>query len=313
MRHWLKGTDYLAIKDFDREKMSFFLETAMELKRRWCYGDCPEVLKGKIWAALFEKKSTRTRNSFQSAVHSLGGGSIYLRPDELQLSRGEPIKDTARMIDRYYDGLFIRTFGHEIVQEFSHYMKNPVINGLTSLEHPTQALADMMTIVEKKGGLHKGIKICYAGDIFNVCHSLMIISAMYGMEIHVCQPDGYPAEEVIVNRCKELCESSGGKVVFTKDYDSALKDADIVYGNTWHSMGAAELETEKRIKDFGPFQINMAAMKKAKKDAIFMHCLPGYRGEDMTDEVIESDCSAVWDQGANRMHSIRGIVALVTP
>lgn len=312
MRHAFRGRDYLAIKDFTKEEMDFLLDVAFDLKRRWAYRDHLDILKGKTWGMIFEKKSTRTRNSFHAAVASLGGTSYYLRPDELQLSRGEPIKDTARIIDRYFDGLYIRTFGHEIVEEFAYYMKNPVINALTALEHPTQALADLMTIKEKKGEF-KGLKICYAGDIYNVCHSLILVSAMYGMDIYVCQPEGYGPEEVIVSRAKQLAEISGSKIVFTPDFDEALKDADIVYGNTWHSMGEHEEEKEKRIRDFMPYQINMAAMKKAKKDAIFMHCLPGYRGEDMTDEVIESDFSAVWEQGENRMHSVRGIVALVTP
>jgi len=312
MRHAFRGRDYLAIKDFSREEMAFLLEVSFDLKRRWAYRDPMDMLKGKTWGMIFEKKSTRTRNSFHAAVASLGGSSYYLRPDEMQLSRGEPIKDTARIIDRYFDGLYIRTFGQEIVEEFAQYMKNPVINALTSLEHPTQALADLMTIKEKRGDF-KGLKICYAGDIFNVCHSLVLVAAMFGMDISVCQPDGYKPEKVIVDRAAELSAVSGAKVEFTSDFDAALKGADIVYGNTWHSMGDAELEKEKRINDFMPYQINMQAMKKAKKDAIFMHCLPGYRGEDMTDEVIESDRSAVWEQGENRMHSVRGIIALITP
>lgn len=312
MRYAFRGRDYLGIKDFTKEEMTFLMEVAFDLKRRWAYRDSMDMLKGKTWGMIFEKKSTRTRNSFHAAVASLGGTSYYLRPDELQLSRGEPIKDTARIIDRYFDGLYIRTFGQEIVEEFADYMKNPVVNALTALEHPTQALADLMTIKEKKGEF-KGLKICYAGDIYNVCHSLTLVSAMYGMDIHVCQPEGYEPDEMIVRKANELAEVSGSKVLFTPDFDEALKDADIVYGNTWHSMGENEAQKDKRIKDFMPYQINMDAMKKAKKDAIFMHCLPGYRGEDMTDEVIESDFSAVWEQGENRMHSVRGIIALVTP
>jgi len=311
MRHAFRGRDYLAIKDFTKEEMTFLLEVSFDLKRRWAYRDSMDMLKGKTWGMIFEKKSTRTRNSFHAAVASMGGSSYYLRPDELQLSRGEPIKDTARILDRYFDGLYIRTFGQEIVEEFAQYMKNPVINALTSLEHPTQGLADLMTIKEKKGDF-KGLKICYAGDIFNVCHSLILVSAMFGMDISVCQPEGYGPEKVIVDKAKELSAVSGAKVEFTADFDAALKDADIVYGNTWHSMGENEVQKDKRIKDFMPYQINMQAMKKAKKDAIFMHCLPGYRGEDMTDEVIESDFSAVWEQGENRMHSVRGVVALIT-
>lgn len=311
MRDKFRGRDYLGLKDFTREEMEELIEIAQDLKRKWVMGEPHEYLRGKSFGMIFEKKSTRTRNSFHAAAAALGAQSFYLRPDELQISRGEPIKDTARIIDRYYDGLYIRTFGQEIVEEFAQYMKNPVINALTSLEHPCQGLTDLITIKEKKGEF-KGLKVCYAGDIYNVCHSLMIGSAMFGMDFYVAGPEGYYADPEIVKIAKEHAERSGSKIVFTHNFDEALKDADVVYGNTWHSMGENEEQKEKRIHDWMPYQINSAAIAKADKDVIFMHCLPGYRGEDMTDEVIEGPHSVVWDQGENRMHSVKAVLVATT-
>jgi len=307
MRNNFRGTHYLAMKDFSVEEIRYLVGLAEELKRKWTMREPHEYLRGRTYGMIFEKKSTRTRNSFHAAATSLGAQSIYLRPDEMQLSRGEPIKDTARIIDRYFDGLYIRTFGQEIVEEFAQYMKNPVINALTALEHPCQGLADLLTIKEKKGDF-KGVKVCYAGDVYNVCHSLMIGCAMFGMDIYVAAPKAYaPAAEIL--KCAEQHAAiSGSKVVITQDFDEALKDADVVYGNTWHSMGENEAQKEQRIKDFMPYQINATAMSKAAKDAIFMHCLPGYRGEDMTDEVIEGAQSVVWDQGENRMHTVKAVL-----
>lgn len=307
MRDKFRGKDYLGFKDFTKEEIEHLLSIAQDLKRKWTMREPHEYLKGKSYAMIFEKKSTRTRNSFHAGAAALGAQSFYLRPDEMQLSRGEPIKDTARILDRYFDGLYIRTFGQEIVEEFAKYMKNPVINALTSLEHPCQGLADLLTIREKKGEF-KGLKICYAGDIYNVCHSLMLGAAMFGMDMYIATPKGYGAEPSIVEMARKHAALSGSKIVFTGDFDKALKDADIVYGNTWHSMGENEEQKEQRIKDFMPYQINSEAMSKARKDAIFMHCLPGYRGEDMTDEVIEGPQSVVWDEGENRMHAVKAVL-----
>lgn len=309
MRNKFRGKDFLTLMDYTKEEVLYFVETAAELKRKWSMREPHEYLKGRSYAMIFEKKSTRTRTSFQAACVQLGATSFYMRPDEIQLSRGEPIKDTARIIDRYCDGLFIRTFGQEIVEEFAKYMKNPVINALTNLTHPCQGLADLLTIKEKKGE-YKGLKICYAGDVYNVCHSLIVASAMMGMDIYVARPEGYDADPRVLEVAKKHAEQSGAKIVFTTDFDEALKDADIIYGNTWHSMGDNEKQKEQRIKDFMPYQVNMEAIKKAKKDVIFMHCLPGFRGEDMTDEVIESEYSVVWDQGENRMHTEKAVLVL---
>ena len=308
MRNRLRGKDFLAFKDMDREEIEFITDLSLDLKRKWIAREPHEYLKGQVWAALFEKNSTRTRNAFQRAAADLGITSIYLRPDELQSGRGEPLKDTARMFDRYYDGLFIRTFGHEIVEEYAQWMDHPVINGLTTLAHPTQGIADLMTIKEKKC-YYKGLKLCYAGNLYNVCYTTMIFCATLGMDMYIACPDGMQPDQAIYEETLRRAAWTGAKIVFTSKFDEALEGADIVYGMSHYSMGQAPEEIEKLKKAFHPYQVTMEALEKAKSDAIFMHCMPAYRGIDVTDEVMECDKSVVWDQGENRMHSIKGILA----
>jgi len=310
MRNAFRGKDFLTLMDFTKEEVNYILETASDLKRKWARREPHEYLKGRTLALLFEKQSTRTRTSFQAAIAHLGATGFYMRPSELQLGRGEPIKDTARVIDRYCDGLVIRTYEQEKIEEFARYMKNPVINALTDLTHPCQALADLLTIKEKKGRF-EGLKLAYAGDVFNVCQSLMIGCSMMGIDIFVAHPEEYNPKEKVLKAAQENAKKSGSKVVLTTDLHEAVDNADIVYANTWHSMGAAEKEKEKRIRDFSPFQINAGVLKEAKDDVIFMHCLPGYRGEDMTNEVVEGPHSAVWDEAENRMHTEKAVLSLV--
>jgi ornithine carbamoyltransferase len=233
--------------------------------------------------------------------------SFFTMPAQLQMGRGEPIKDTARVIDRYCDVLFMRTFEQERIDEFAQYMDAPVINALTDMTHPCQGLADLQTILEHKGRL-KGLKLTYAGDIWNVAQTLMVAGCMFDFEVWAARPAGYDP----VSRVTEyLEEQNGSNVHLTDSLEEAIRDADVVYANTWHSMGGPELEKEKRIKDFAPYQINEEAMKLAKPDAIFMHCLPGYRGEEMTDAVIEGPQSVVFDQAENRMHTEKAVLYLV--
>lgn len=312
MRTKFRGRDFLSLMDFTREEIEDLLNVSYELKAKWARREPHEYLKGKTIAVVFEKPSTRTRTSFQAAIAHLGAQSFYMRPDEMQLSRGEPIKDTARVIDRYCDALVMRTFGQDRLEEFARYMKNPVINALSDLTHPCQGLADLLTIREKKGCL-KGLKLAYAGDPWNVCHSLMIAGGLMGMDTFIALPPGYPPNPKVLQFATEAAARSGTKMVVTHDLKEALKDADVVYANTWHSMGAAEKEKEKRIRDFGPYQINDAVCEVAKPDFIFMHCLPGYRGEEMTDEIIEGPHSAVFDQAENRMHTEKAVLALFVP
>jgi len=307
-----KGRDFLTLMDYTKEEITFILNTAADFKNKLAKREPHEQLRGRTLAMLFEKPSTRTRTSFQAAIAHLGAQSFYMTPKQTQLSRGEPIKDTARVIDRYCDGLVMRTFEQEKVEEYAKYMKSPVVNALTDLTHPCQGLADLLTIKEKKGSL-EGKKITYVGDVWNVCHSLIIASSIMGMNIHVARPKGYNPNEKVMRFAEEMAEKSGAEIVVTADLHSAVRDADVVYANTWHSMGGPEKEKEKRVRDFTPYQINVRVLNKAKKDAIFMHCLPGYRGEEMTDEVIEGPQSAVWDQAENRMHTEKAVLALVIP
>jgi len=296
--------------EFAREEINDILSVSYELKVKWGRRELHEYLRGRTIAVVFEKPSTRTRTSFQAAIAHLGAQSFYMRPDEMQLARGEPIKDTARVIDRYCDALVMRTFGQDRLEEFARYMKNPVINALSDLTHPCQGLADLLTIKEKKGDF-KGLKVVYAGDIWNVCHSLMIAAGTMGFDIYVATPEGYAPDPKVYRFATDAAKRNGTKMVLTQNLKEALKGADVVYANTWHSMGAAEKEKEKRIRDFGPYQINEKAVDVASPDFIFMHCLPGYRGEEMTDGIIEGPHSAVWDQAENRMHTEKAVLSLV--
>jgi ornithine carbamoyltransferase len=304
------GQDFLSLMDFSKGEISILLDTADALKRQWQKREPHELLRGRTVAVLFEKPSTRTRTSFQAAIAHLGAQSFYMRPDELQLSRGEPVKDTARVIDRYCDALVMRTFGQERLEEFAQYMRKPVINALSDLTHPCQGLADLQTIREKKGRLSK-LKVAYSGDIWNVCHSLMIGCSIFGIDIFVTRPKGYDPNPKIVQFVQEHADANGSRCVVTESLDEAVKDADVVYANTWHSMGAAEREKEKRIRDFGPYQINEQTTKTAKPDFVFMHCLPGYRGEEMSEDMIEGAHSVVWDQAENRMHTEKAVLSLM--
>ncbi|MGX6980238.1 ornithine carbamoyltransferase [Vagococcus elongatus] len=310
MRINFEGKDFLAFKDLDREEIEFLTDLSLDFKKKWVTREPHEYFKGQVWAGLFEKNSTRTRNALERAAADLGIKLVYLRPDEMQMSRGEPLKDTARILDRYFDGLFIRTFGHEIVEECSHWMSNPVVNGLTALEHPTQGIADLMTIKEKKGTL-SNLKICYVGNLYNVCYTTMIFAATFGMDLSIVAPKELEPDKEILKETMNRSEQTGAKIIFTQDFDEALKDSDIVYGMSQYSMGQSEEEIENLKRAFKPYLITSEAMSKAKPDAIFMHCLPAYRGLEVTDEVMESEQSVIFDQGENRMHSIKAILAAV--
>ncbi len=309
-REHFTGRDFLALMDYSREEIIQILDTAADLKNRLRNQEPHAWLVGRCAMMIFEKLSTRTRISFQAACAHLGMQSFYTMPEQLQMKRGEPVKDTARVIDRYCDVLFMRTFGQEYLEEFAHYMQHPVINALTDMTHPCQGLADMLTIRENLGRL-EGFKLAYAGDVWNVCQSLMVAGSIMGFDVYVARPAGYEPPERITKFVAEKSAQSGATVKLTEDLEQAVGNADIVYANTWHSMGGPEKSKEQRIQDFQPFQINEKAMKWAKKGAIFMHCLPGYRGEEMTDEVIEGPQSRVFDQAENRMHTEKALLYLL--
>ncbi len=303
------GRDFLTWMDFSKDELAFMLDTAIGLKDKLKKGEPHEMLRGKSAMMIFEKLSTRTRISFQAGCAHLGMQSFFTMPQQLQMGRGESVKDTARVIDRYCDVLFMRTFEQERVEEFAHYMENPVINALTDLTHPCQGLADLQTIIEHKGQI-EGLKLAYAGDVWNVCQTLMIAGSLFGMDVYVARPVGYEPDEKVIAFVKEHAAKTGATIKVTDSLEEAVKDADVVYANTWHSMGGPEKTKEQRIQDFAPYQINEEAMSWAKKDAIFMHCLPGYRGEEMTDEVVEGPQSVVFDQAENRMHTEKAVLYL---
>jgi ornithine carbamoyltransferase len=304
------GRDFLKIADYTSDELLYMIEVSADLKDRQKRGEDHKLFPYYTAAALFEKQSTRTRTSFQAACAHLGMMSFYMRPEEMQLGRGEPISDTARVIDRYCDVLFIRTFGQEIVEEFAHYMNNPVINALTDQYHPCQGLADLLTIQEYKGPF-KGLKVAYAGDVWNVCQTLMTVCAMTGMDYYLAHPAEYTPYPEALNNAQGFAADSGSKLVLTQSLDEAVEGADVVVANTWHSMGGPEKTKDQRIIDFQPFQITPQVMKRAKSDAIFMHCLPAYRGEEMTEAVIEGEQSVVFDEAENRLHTEKAVLYLL--
>jgi ornithine carbamoyltransferase len=307
MKDRFQGKDYLTLMDWKPEEVKYILDIAADFKRMRMMKQSHEYLKSRTIAMVFEKHSTRTRFSFQAAIAHLGMQSFYSTPETMQLARGEPIKDTARILDRYCDGLVIRTYGQNIVEEYAEYMDSPVINALTDLTHPCQGLADMLTMREHKGRL-KGLKVAYVGDPWNVCQTLMVSSSLMGMDMYVAIPKGWKPNEMITKFATDHAEDGDTQMVITDDLGEAFSGADVVYANTFHSMGHKDIEERK--KAFAKYQVNDETLKMAKKDAIFMHCLPGYRGEEMTNSVIEGPQSAVWDQGENRMHTEKAVLAL---
>jgi ornithine carbamoyltransferase len=307
MKDRFRGKDFLTLMDYTPLEINYMLDVAQQLKYKRMMKEPHSYLEGRTIAMVFEKNSTRTRFSFQAGIAHLGMQSFYATPDTMQLARGEPIKDTARILDRYCDALVIRTYGQEIVEEYAEYMKNPVINALTDLVHPCQGLADMLTIREHKGKI-RGLKLAYVGDPWNVCHSLMICSSLLGMDCYVALPNGWAPNPRIMKFAEENANIGKTQMIVTDDLDEALKGADVVYANTYHSMGHKDIEQRKIA--FAKYQINDETIKLSKPDSIFMHCLPGYRGEEMTDSVIEGSHSVVFDEGENRMHTEKAVLAL---
>lgn len=299
--------DFLTIGQLSGNELALILDRASALKDILKRGDLHQPLRGRSVGLIFQKSSTRTRVSFQVGIYQLGGQSIFLSPHEIQLGRGETIADTARVLSRYLHALVIRTYGHEIVEELAHYAEVPVINGLTDQHHPCQALADLLTIKEKKGRL-KGLRLAYIGDGNNMAHSLIEAAARTGMEIAVASPAGYQPDPAIVAGAKTFAERAGIEVL--TDPLEAARDADVLYTDVWASMGQ-EAEQEKRRAVFKPYQINSALLKQARPDVIVMHCLPAHRGEEITDEVLEGPQSVVWDQAENRLHTQKAVLELL--
>lgn len=292
--------DFLTLFDLSSDELIALLDRAAELKSGRDSSACPLI--GKSIGLLFDKTSTRTRISFQTGIYQLGAQAIYINTKDMQLGRGESIEDTARVLARYLHGIVIRTYAHSTIEKLAKNAAIPVINGLTDLHHPCQALADMLTVKEKKGRL-KDIRMAYIGDGNNVANSLIEAAVLTGMELVIACPQGYEPDRKI----HEMALSGGAKVKVITSPEEAARDSDVLYTDTWISMGQ-EREVERRKKTFKEYQINAHLLSIAKPDAIVMHCLPAHRGEEITDEVIDSPQSVVIDQAENRLHTQKALL-----
>ncbi len=306
----LKGKDLLSIHDLSTEEVWEILDLAQELKAMQKAGIEHHILEGKTLGMIFEKSSTRTRVSFETGMYQLGGQALFLSNRDLQIGRGEPIKDTARVLSRYLDGVMIRTFGHHIVEEFAQYADIPVINALTDLLHPCQALTDLLTTIEHKGKDVKGLKMAYIGDGNNMTHSLMYACAKVGINFASASPKGYEPKLEIIDNAKIDAARSGSTVEILNDPYEAAKDADILYTDVWASMGQ-EAEHDARVKIFKDYQINKDLLSVADKRAIVMHCLPAHRGEEIAEDVLEANADVIFDEAENRLHTQKAIMALL--
>ncbi|MDQ0153878.1 ornithine carbamoyltransferase [Robertmurraya andreesenii] len=303
----IKGKDFLTLADFSPDVIKGLLEKAHGLKKAHVSGEETNLLKGKILGLIFEKPSTRTRVSFEAGMLQLGGQVIYLNGQDMQLGRGEPISDTAKVLSHYVDAIMIRTFSHQRVMELAEHASIPVINGLTDLFHPCQALADLLTIQEVKGSL-AGIKMAFVGDGNNVTHSLMIAAAKTGLHLNVATPMGYEPNEEVTKLALGIAKETGAEIAIMNNPVEAVTEADVIYTDVWTSMGQ-EAENEKRMKDFQEFQVNDGLVKNAKADFLFLHCLPAHRGEEVTSDVIDGKNSYVFQQAGNRLHVQKAILA----
>lgn len=304
VKEQLKGKDLLTLADFSKEEITYLLELADQIKQKRKNKEVYEPLKGKILGMIFEKSSTRTRVSFEAGMYQLGGTALFLSSNDLQLGRGEPISDTAKILSGYLDGIMIRTFSQQDVVELAENATIPVINGLTDDFHPCQVLADLQTIKEEKGKL-EGLKLAYIGDGNNMAHSLLIGCAKMGLNIAVASPKGYQPRQDIVELATSF--AAGTEVLVTEDPIIAVKNADVIYTDVWASMGQEE-EQKEREKAFIPYQVNKELVSHAKSDAIFMHCLPAHRGEEVTAEVIDGPNSVVFQEAENRLHAQKALM-----
>lgn len=322
----LKGRSFLTLKDFTAEEIEYLIDLAAELKEKKKQGIPVDTLKGRNAALIFEKTSTRTRCSFEAAAHDLGMGTTYLDPKGSQIGKKESIRDTARVLGRIYDGIEYRGFGQEIVEELAKYAGVPVWNGLTNEYHPTQMLADLLTIREHLGRV-KGVKLVYMGDArYNMGNSLMILCAKMGMHFVACAPKKYFPNDALVKECEAFAGKSGGTITLTEDVETGTKNADVICTDVWVSMGEPDEVWEERIRELTPYKVTAEVMENAGSQAIFLHCLPAFHdlettiGKEMgqrfgltemevTDEVFESAQSVVFDEAENRMHTIKAVMA----
>lgn len=307
MKSKLEGRNFLMLEDFSQEELLYLIKFALQLKNKQKLGIPHKLLEGKTLAMIFEKSSTRTRVSFEAGMFQLGGHALFLSRDELQMGRGETINDTAKVLSTYVDAIMIRTFEHRIIEELAEGASVPIINGLTNEFHPTQVLADLLTIYEKKGSF-VGKKLTYIGDGNNMAHSLLMGCAIMGMDCTVATPKGYEVDPGVLIRVQEKAKISGAVIEQTHDPVEATKQADVVYTDVWTSMGWED-EKDNRLKVFADYQVNEALVKHAKPDYSFFHCLPAHRGEEVTADVIDGAHSVVFEEAENRLHAQKAILA----
>ncbi len=323
--HPLKGRDFLKLLDFEPEEIMQLVDLAAELKRKKEDGIPHYVFRGMNMALIFEKTSTRTRCAFEVAAHDLGMGTTYLNPKDSQLGKKESIKDTARVLSGMFDGIEYRGFGQEIVEELARYSDVPVFNGLTNEFHPTQMLADLLTIKEYYGYI-RGVKMAYMGDArYNTGNSLMVTAAKMGMALNIVAPKKYWPNEELTKQCREIADETGAEINCTEDVEEGTHDMDVISTDVWVSMGEPDEIWEERIRDLTPYRVDSKVMKNAGEDAIFMHCLPSFHDlgtetgkiinekfglteMEVTDEVFESEQSLVFQEAENRMHTIKAVM-----
>lgn len=300
----LRGRDFLSVDDLSIQEIQSLFELAADIKDRPKRYD--DVLEGKTLALIFEKPSLRTRTTFTVGIAQLGGGIVDFPTGDIGLGKRESVHDVAKNLERMVDGVMIRTFAQDVVIQFANFASIPVINGLTDFEHPCQAMADFFTIIEHKKSIKK-LKISYVGDGNNVAHSLMLMAGKWGASFCIATPADYAADKDVAKRAKELAEKNGGEIIVTNDPVEAARNADAIYTDTWTSMGQEE-EAEIRRNIFKPYQVNRKLFSQAKPDALFMHCLPAHRGEEVTDEIIDSPNSVMFDQAENRLHVQKAVL-----
>ncbi len=295
-RHFLRLTDY------SRADLLGILDLGRELKDRLRRGEPHQVLGGKTLAMLFEKSSTRTRVSFEVGMFQLGGHALFLSPRDTQIGRGEPVKDTARVLSRYVDAIMVRTFGQDVLEELARWSSVPVINGLTDLLHPCQVMADLLTVLERRGDLD-GLRVAWVGDGNNMAHSWINAARVLGFRLRLACPEGFDPDPSVLGPALE----AGADVEVVRDPSDAARDAHVVTTDVWASMGQEE-EKEARARAFAGYTVDAAVMACAAPDAIFLHCLPAHRGEEVTEDVLEGPSSAVWDEAENRLHVQKAIL-----
>ena len=296
---------FLTLQDFSKKEILEMIDLAFEIKNDLKNGKRKHELSGQTLGMIFEKSSTRTRVSFETGMYQLGGHALFLSSKDIQLGRGEPMKDTARVISRMVNMVMIRTFSQSGLEEFASFSKVPVINGLTDSYHPVQLMADYMTMIEHKKD--KNPIVAYVGDGNNMTHSWLLLAAKLGFELRVATPKGYEVDAGILKKALTFATQSSAKIVITNDPKEAVKGADVVTTDTWISMGQED-EKEKRVKDFDGFIVDDALMSGAKKDALFLHCLPAYRGYEVSEEVFEAHADEIFSEAENRLHAQKGVM-----